>query len=200
MQTPPRIDSIVMELIRGRNALAAAVVVGIAGCIPVLNVAVFGYAMECMTKFRREGRTEFDKPADWVALARQSLIIGLAFLAYCGVPWLIGQGLAFLIIRFSGLMFYPIGELLAVAGALVGLGLFGASFVVYLRSATWEALLQVKEISKLAVSMTSAVWLPVVFIYGLASITASFWGFGLFLGLFVYCFYLGEICRKLSSE
>ncbi|MGB0371432.1 MAG: hypothetical protein ACPGN3_08780 [Opitutales bacterium] len=200
MKTPPRLDSLTMEIVRGRNAWLALGLIGIAGCVPVLNFVVFGYILEVMGKYQRTGQIAFEKPADWTALVRESLIVGVAFLAYAGVPWFCGGILEEIIDQLSAMAVVPIGSLCVSTGGIIGLGLFGAAFITYIRSGSWEPLLQVREIAQLALSMASAVWLPVVLIFGFTAITEPFYGLGLAIGLFFYCFYLGEISRRLSQS
>lgn len=197
MQDAPRLDTLILDLVRGRNAWIALVAIGAIGCIPILNFVVFGYALEYMGKHAKNGRFDFNKPSDWVSLVRESLVLGVTFLGYCGLPWFLGRLLEQLVNQLSNYAVFPIGSLFEAFGGIVGLGLFGAAFITYIRSDNWEPLIQVREIGRLALSMASAVWMPVVLIFGLSAITDPFSGFGLAVGVFAYCVYLGEISRRL---
>ncbi|MEM9026443.1 MAG: hypothetical protein AAGB06_05865 [Verrucomicrobiota bacterium] len=197
MQDAPRLDTLILELVRGRNAWIALAAIGVIGCIPILNFVVFGYALEYLGKHAKTGRFDFDRPSDWVSLVRESLVVGVTFLGYCGVPWFLCKLLGQLLNRLSNYAVFPMGSLFEAAGGIAGLGLFGAAFITYIRSGNWEPLIKVQEIGRLALSMASAVWMPVVLIFGLSAITDPFSGFGLAIGIFAYCFYLGEISRRL---
>lgn len=199
MEKAPRIESLVMQLFAGRNAGWALGAVGLVGCIPILNLAIFGYATENIRKFAKTGQVDFQVPQNPSLLVRESLIVGAAALVFAGGPWLLARLLGSVIDSVTGYMFFPVEALLSSLAGVIGLGLFGAAFTTYLRMGKWEALLQFRPIAELARSMASALWLPSVLIFGLAAIAFPFWWFGLAIGLFIYCFYIGEITRRLAQ-
>ena len=198
MEKAPRIESLVMQLVAGRNAGWVLAAVGLLGCIPVLNLAIFGYATECLRKFGKSGQVDFAVPQDGRAFVRESLIVGVAAIAYAGGPWMIARLLGSLIDSVTAYMFFPLEYLLSSLAGVIGLGLFGAAFTIYRRTGKWESLLQIRQIAELARTMASALWLPSTLIFGLAAITFPVWGVGLAIGLFIYCFYIAEITRRLA--
>lgn len=199
METAPRLDSFITDIMRGRNAWAAVLIMGIVGFVPLLNFAVLGYACFYSRRMVQAGNLDFDKPDAWEVFVRDSFAVGLAALAYAGLPWYAGHLAGGVIDRLSAYNLFETGRLLSAVGGVVGLAFFGAAFTMYMRSGRWESFLQFKNIAEAAKAMVPVLWLPILAVFGCALVTAYVPGFGLAVGLFFYSVYLSVISQRLPQ-
>ncbi len=164
---------------------------GLLAFVPGLNIFTLGYLLQYARGIRRNGDLDLPEWTEWSALFRDGLKMLVIWLVFHVLPTSVGALFCFSFHAAAGSGFWAsvLTWFLFGAGWLAGGYLYMAALYRYVVLGTFESLLDLKTIWRMAFYMRWQLALPILVYTGLLALFWPVYGLAFFMGFLILTAY-----------